>query len=104
MAASVVVSAPKLIGSHRSRLGESLIWDAEHQRLLWCDINGQEILSADLDGGNLKRWSFPQKVGSFGLCDSSRWIVALAHGVFIFDPESEELTLFVDPEPEPATN
>jgi sugar lactone lactonase YvrE len=104
MAASVVVSPPQLIGSHRCRLGESLIWDAEHHRLLFCDINGQEILSVDPEGGDLKRWAFPQKVGSFGLCESGRWIVALARGVVIFDPETGESTLFADPEPEPETN
>jgi sugar lactone lactonase YvrE len=104
MAASVVVTKPRLLGTHRARLGESPVWDAEHNRLLFCDINGQEILSVDPNGGDLKRWSFPQKVGSFGLCESGRLIVGLAKGVYIFDPESEELTLFAEPEPEPATN
>jgi sugar lactone lactonase YvrE len=104
MAASVVTTPPTLFGTHRCQLGESPIWDAAEKRLLWCDITKQEILSADANGGDLKRWHFPQKVGSFGLCESGRWIVALAKGVYLFDPTTSTSALLVDPGPEPETN
>ena len=104
MATSIVTTPPVLFGTHRSRLGESPIWDAAQNRLLWCDLNGQEILSVDAEGGDLKRWSFPQKVGSFGLCESGRWIIALAKGMHLFDPKTGALSLLVAPGPEPETN
>jgi sugar lactone lactonase YvrE len=104
MAKSVVVSGPALFGTHSSKLGESPVWDAAHQRLLWVDINGGEILAADRDGKLIRRWSFGDKVPSFGLCESGRWIVALRKGVHLFDPETEKRTLLVEPGPEPATN
>ena len=104
MPATVVTSPPILFGTHRCRLGESPVWDAAQGRLLWCDIVGREILAADPDGGALGRWSLPDRVASFGLCESGRWVVALAKGVHLFDPETADLSLLVDPEPLPATN
>jgi sugar lactone lactonase YvrE len=104
MAKSVVVSPPVLFGTHSNKLGESPVWDGVNQRLLWVDIVGGEILAADSDGNVTRHWKFNDKVPSFGLCESGRWVVALRKGVHLFDPESEKLTLLVEPGPEPATN
>jgi sugar lactone lactonase YvrE len=104
MAKSVVVSPAILFGTHSSKLGESPVWDAAQQRLLWVDIVGGEILAADRDGNLIKRWAFNDKVPSFGLCQSGRWVVSLRKGVHLFDPESEKRTLLVEPAPEPETN
>jgi sugar lactone lactonase YvrE len=100
----VLRSAPALFTDLRCRLGESPVWDAESGRLLWCDILAGEILSVDEQGGDLRRWSFPDRVGSFGLCESGRWVVALAHGVHLYDPKTEALAFLADPEPAPPTN
>jgi sugar lactone lactonase YvrE len=102
-ASSVVVSPPALFGTHRSRLGESPVWDAAQNRLLWCDIEGKEILAASTDGDVIRRWALPDKIGSFGLCESGRWVLGLRKGVHLFDPESERLSLLVEPGPEPAS-
>src|SRR5690348_15462617 len=104
MAKSVVTSPAVLFGTHSSKLGESPVWDAANQRLLWADIVGGEILAADRDGKVTRRWKFADKVPSFGLCERGRWVVALRKGVHLYDPESEKLTLLVEPGPEPATN
>jgi len=104
MAATNVITHPALFGTHRSKLGESPVWDAANRRLLWCDIVGREILAADTGGELLRRWALPDKIGSFGLCESGRWVLGLRKGVHLFDPESEKLTLVVEPGPEPAMN
>jgi sugar lactone lactonase YvrE len=104
MSASVVVTAPVLFGTHRNRLGESPVWDAARERLLWCDILDGEILAADADGNLLERWTLPDKVGSFGLCASGRLVVALRKSVQLFDPATDALTLLAEPGPEPADN
>lgn len=104
MTPSILLTPPEIFGTHRNRLGESPVWDARSGRLLWCDILAGEILSADENGGDLRAWSFPGKVASFGLCESGRWVVALAHGVHLFDPETEDLKQLANPEPEPKTN
>jgi sugar lactone lactonase YvrE len=104
MASSVVLSRPTLFGSHRSRLGESPVWDADQNRLLWCDITGCEILAADPAGNLVRRWKLPDKIGSFGLCASGRWVLGLRRGVHLFDPESETLSLLVEFRGEPEHN
>src|SRR5262249_62078390 len=95
---SVLVSAPTFFTNHRCRLGESPVWDERAGRLLWCDIPACEILSADEQGRDQRRWSFPDRVASFGLCESGRWGVALAHGVHLFDPVTGALSQLADPE------
>src|SRR5215470_4783994 len=93
MTASVVTSAPALFGTHKNRLGESPVWDADKGRLLWCDIEAREVLAADAKGAVTDRWSFPGKVGSFGLCRSGRLVVGVARGVHLLDPADGALSL-----------
>ncbi len=94
-------------GTFRNQLGECPIWDDRFQRLLWCDIEGQSIQAARLDGTPLAKWHFGQKVASFGLCESDRLVVALADGIYLFDPARsghEALELLVQPEPDCPQN
>jgi sugar lactone lactonase YvrE len=90
-----------LFGTHRNRLGESPVWDAEKGRLLWCDILAGEVLAADPRGGVTDRWRFPGKVGSFGLCASGRLVVGVARTVQLFDPANGALSVLSAPEGEP---
>jgi sugar lactone lactonase YvrE len=86
MTASVVIGSPTLFGTHRNRLGESPVWDADKGRLLWCDIEEGAVMAADPKGSVTDRWTFPGKVGSFGLCASGRLVVAVAKAVHFFNP------------------
>jgi sugar lactone lactonase YvrE len=104
MTASVVTSAPALFGSHKNKLGESPVWDADKGRLLWCDITEGTILAADPKGGITDRWTFPGKVGSFGLCASGRFVVGVARTVQLFDPANGALTALVSVDPKLETN
>ena len=85
-------------------LGESPVWDETHNRLLWADIDGAAIHAVDLSDGQNRKWRLPGKVGSFGLCESDRLVVALPDGVHLFDPATGDIELLVDPEPERPTN
>jgi sugar lactone lactonase YvrE len=104
MTASVVVGAPVFFGTHRNRLGESPVWDADKGRLLWCDIPEGAILAADAKGAITDRWTFPGKVGSFGLCASGRFVVSVGRAAHLFDPASGALTPLSAPDGEPETN
>jgi sugar lactone lactonase YvrE len=104
MTASVVIGAPDFFGTHRNRLGESPVWDAGKERLLWCDILDGEILAADPAGAVTQRWRFPGKVGSFGLCASGRLVVAVARAVHLFDPADGALAPLCALDGEPETN
>jgi sugar lactone lactonase YvrE len=85
-------------------LGESPVWDAERNRLLWADILGRRIHALELSSGQVRSWDLPAEVGSFGLCESDLLVVALPDGVYLFDPARGGLELLVDPEPDRPTN
>ena len=104
MTASTVIGSPALFGTHRNRLGESPVWDADKGHLLWCDILDGTIMAADLKGAVTDRWTFPGKVGSFGLCASGRLIVAVARNVHFFNPADGALSVLCALAIEPETN
>ncbi len=69
----------------RFSIGESPVWDAENDRLFWCAIDEGEIHALTIATGRREVWSFGAKVGSFGLCESGRLVVALTAEVILFD-------------------
>lgn len=70
----------------RCQLGESPVWD-DRRNILWCcDILDRAVLAVDLAAGRTRRWWFPTEVGSLGLAESGRLVIALRHTVGLFDP------------------
>ena len=83
------MTEPKLLNpAIRLALGEGPVWDREANRLLVADIIGCAIHAFSPDGALLQTWLFPSEVGSFGLCRSGRWIVALRKEIVLFDPRN----------------
>lgn len=72
----------------RFGVGESPVWDADRQRLLWCDIPAGVIHALDVASGARQSWSLGEPVPSFGLARHGRLVVALRNDVVLFDPES----------------
>lgn len=72
-------------------MGESPVWDASAQRLLWTDIPAGTIHGLDPETGQRWRWKFDGPVGSFGLCYSGRFVVAVADRVVLFEPETNAM-------------
>lgn len=70
-------------------LGEGPIYDAERDALWYCDIDGRQLHKVDLGTGATQSWSFPSEVGSIGICESGRIVMALRDQVGIFDPDTE---------------
>jgi len=63
--------------------------------LFWCSIESGEIRALTPTSGLRECWHFDDTVGSFGLCESGRLIVALRKDVVLFDMttrETEHLT------------
>lgn len=86
----------------QNRVGESPVWDADRSTLFWTDVHAQQIYAVDMRTGHMDHWSLPVRVGSFGLTDDARLIVALTTGVHLFNPRTGELDFLVDPEPNRA--
>lgn len=81
------------------RVGESPVWDDAGKRLLWVDIPKGRIHAKGEDGGAETFWDLPEPVGSFGLTDDDRLVVAMASGVYLFAPDTGKLDCLVEPEP-----
>lgn len=96
--------AIELVWDLKCGTGEGPLWDAAHQRLLFCDIPARAIHAFHPDTGARRSWILPEVVASFGLCASGRLIVAQRHRVVFYDLETETLTEFTEPVDEPGTN
>ncbi len=70
----------------RCTLGEGPVYDADRNALWYCDIIERRLHKQPLDGGDHQQWDFDSEVGSIGLCESGRLVVALRDVVGIFDP------------------
>jgi sugar lactone lactonase YvrE len=84
------------------QVGECPVYDDRREALWFCDILAKTIYRVDLDGKAQGQWSFPSEVGSFGLAESGRLIVALRHEVGLFDPDTNKFTRIAEIEADRA--
>ncbi|MHA7777592.1 SMP-30/gluconolactonase/LRE family protein [Roseibium sp. M-1] len=68
------------------QLAECPTWDDRNNRLLWADIQGRTIQSMDWASRQITTWQFDNEVGSFGLTDDDRLVVAVWDRIVLFDP------------------
>lgn len=73
----------------RCDLGEGPVYDRIRDALWYCDIVNRRLHRHDLADGATHHWDFPSEVGSLGLAQSGRIVVALRHTVGLFDPDTE---------------
>lgn len=70
----------------RFEVGESPVYDERLDALYQCDIAAMTVHRFPLSDRAPSVWSFPSEVGSIGLAESGRLVVALRHAVVLFDP------------------
>lgn len=85
-------------------LGEGPVWDEDRQALWFVDILAPALYRLDWPSRALTRHAMPSEIGSLGLAERGRLVVALRSGVHLFDPQTEALTFLVHPEPERTMN
>jgi sugar lactone lactonase YvrE len=76
----------KPLNDVRCELGEGPAFDDRGNALYQADIVNRVIHRFDLGGGPNKSWTFRSPVGSLGLTETGKLIVALRHTVGLFDP------------------
>ena len=86
------------VARSQCRVGESPVWDPDSRTLSWCDIHAGELFALDIGSGALRKWTLPERIGSFALADDGRYLVSLVSGIHYFDPASEQLDFLVNPE------
>lgn len=89
----------------KTTLGEGPLWDVEQQRLYWIDATGMRVFRATAQGGEIRAWDVPARVGSIAIRKDGRGaICSLAKGFHALDFDSGDCTLIAEIEPErPAT-
>lgn len=78
----------EFVVAERFGVGESPVWDGEHDRLLWCDIPAGVIHGLEIASGARSQWAFGEPVASFGLAQAGALVVALRNDVVLFEPRS----------------
>jgi sugar lactone lactonase YvrE len=85
-------------------LGESPVYDDRRQALWYCDIVRRLVICHSLEDGATRSFSFDSEVGSIGLAQSGRVVVALRHEVGLFDPDGGDFRRLALVEPEKAAD
>ncbi|WP_366930035.1 SMP-30/gluconolactonase/LRE family protein [Mesorhizobium sp.] len=85
-------------------IGESPVWDRARDVLWFVDIPKPAIYSLDPRSRRVTTYGMPSMVGSLGLADHGKLIVALRSGVHMWDPSSGDLEFIVHPEPDLDVN
>lgn len=85
-------------------LGESPVWSAQEQSLYWVDILKAKIYCWHPENDDLRNWELPFSIGSMGICEDGRLILATGKGFYFFCTLTENLEFIGHPESEILTN
>jgi L-arabinonolactonase len=79
-------------------LGECPVWEAETAALYWLDCTAPALFRWDSAGGAVRRWTLPERTGSFALTDAGGAILADAAGFAALDLGSGAVRRLAAPE------
>jgi sugar lactone lactonase YvrE len=82
----------------KNKLGEVPVWDVDEQALYWVDIENKLLQRYAPATGDVRRWTLPERIGSFALRSSGGFVCALASGFAFFDPDSGQIEWINKPE------
>lgn len=89
----------------KTTLGEGPLWDVDQERLYFIDSFDGRVFRTTVEGGELRAWDVPQKIGSMAVRkDGLGAVVSLQRGFHLLDFKTGEVTLIHDPEPGLANN
>ena len=81
------------------RLGESILWHPVEEALYWIDFYGPLLHRRKQAIGLVETWTIEQgeTLGSLVFADKGRLVLAVDHGLHLFDPGSGAMRFFADP-------
>ena len=86
---------------HRSILGESPLWDESTETMWWVDIKDHTIHQVAF--GTHTEYKLSIRPSAIGLTNTEQLIVAGDNGLYLYNPETDELKLLASI-PEPGSN
>lgn len=81
----------------RHELGESVIWDDRCGELVWVDIHRGELWR-HTSAGRLTGHKLPDRIGAVGLREGAGYVVGLAKGFGLFNPDANRYESIADVE------
>lgn len=87
-----------LLGDRRFKLGEGPHYDGAARTLYWVDIVAGEAWSLQVETGTARNWRFDLPVTAVVPRRMGGLLVALAHGLVFFDPDTGKHVNFAAPE------
>lgn len=81
-----------------SVLGEGPAWNSKTDELLWVDIEEGQLNLFHPSGNSYKKYNFDSRLGAAVPTDRAQYLLALENGLAIFDPNTEQLNYFNNPE------
>ncbi|MFO1128258.1 MAG: SMP-30/gluconolactonase/LRE family protein [Rhodospirillales bacterium] len=88
----------------RNILGESPVWCARTERLLFADIVRQLIHVVNPADGHCRSFQLPEMGTSVSPRQKGGWVLTLRKTFALFDPETGALDILADPEPDRPDN
>ena len=85
-------------------IGESPIWDERTEELNFVDIAGGEVHVFRPSDGRHRVFRLPEMVTSVSLRERGGFVLTLTKAFAFFDPETGDLEILDDPEPDRAGN
>lgn len=79
----------ELVVDGRNLIGEGPTFDDRRSCLWWTDIQSRAIFRLDWPSRALTTFPMPRRVGSLGLCETGRLILAFEDGVFLHEPGTD---------------
>jgi len=95
---------PEIAVPSEATLGEGVNWDADRQCLYWVDIAEKELHVYDPATDSDRRIDVGQYVGAAVPAAAGDLLLAMHHGFFRLDLETEALTPVCDPEADQPDN
>jgi len=86
----------------RAALGESPVWDAAAQRLLWLDILGCRLLRTDPLTGSTEAIPLDQRPGSIALAEGDSLLIAAGNEIIVRRGDGATRTVATLPAGEPG--
>jgi sugar lactone lactonase YvrE len=88
----------ELVVDVKAQLGEGPCWDEAKQLLYWVDIPNHQVHIYSPDKNSVKTIDTNQYVSAVVPIESGGLLLAMHHGLYTLDLESESFTPFGDPE------
>jgi len=76
-------------------LGESPLWCLHGQVIYWVDVRGPVLFRLDPATGITAQWPMPELIGGVVLAAHGQLMLALASGLYLFDPQSAAITPYL---------